>query len=107
MSVVFYFMNGCPACEATWPTWKKVKKMAMGRMREVESKQAPQEVNVQSFPTFIVEDENGLEIRRVEGRQSNPRALMRELGMKSKKQGKKTLRKRRTSRPRTTRRNIR
>lgn len=79
--------------------------MAVGRMREVESKQVPQEANVQSFPTFIVEDENGLEVKRIEGRQANPKALMRDLGMKSKK---KTLRTRRASRrARTTRRNIR
>jgi hypothetical protein len=105
MSVVFYFMNGCGACAATWPTWKKVKKMAKGPIREVEAKQVPSEANVRSFPTFVVENEDGQEVDRVEGRQMNARALMKRLGMKAKKT-KGTLR-RRSSRARTTRRNIR
>ncbi len=74
MSVVFYFMEGCPACEATWPTWRKVKK-SLGSAKEVESRQVPMGKNVNSFPTFVVEDENGLEIRRVEGSQSSPKEL--------------------------------
>jgi hypothetical protein len=102
MSVVFYFMHGCPACEATWPTWKKAKKMMM-HAKEVEARQVSPDKNVNSFPTFVVEDENGLEIKRVEGRQSDPRMLIRELGVKPRKS--KT-RKSKT-RPRTTRRRIR
>jgi hypothetical protein len=105
MSVVFYFMNGCPACEATWPTWRKVKKMAMGRMREMESKQIPSGKDVQSFPTFIVEDENGLEVKRVVGSQSDPRALMAELGLRGKKS--KTRKMKGSRRAGTTRRKIR
>ena len=23
--VIFFFMNGCPHCERTWPAWDKVK----------------------------------------------------------------------------------
>lgn len=103
MSVVFYFMNGCPACEATWPIWKKAKKM-MARTKEVEAQQVPPGKNVNSFPTFVVEDENGMEVKRVEGRQSDPRMLIASLGVKTKKRG--TTRRRRM-RPRTTRRQIR
>lgn len=101
MSVVFYFMEGCPACEATWPTWKKVKK-SLGKVKEVESRQVPSGKNVQSFPTFVVEDENGMEIKRVEGRQTSPIALMADLGVKRKRS--RTTRRR--VRPRTTRRKI-
>lgn len=102
MSVVFYFMEGCPACEATWPTWRKVKK-SLGNAKEVEARQVPMGKNVQSFPTFVVEDENGMEIKRVEGRQTSPIALMADLGVK-----RKTSRRRRTRRVRagTTRRKI-
>lgn len=104
MSVVFYFMDGCPACEATWPTWKKVKKMAKGRggMKEVESKQMMPGTNVQSFPTFVVEDEEGNEVKRIEGRQQNAAVLMRELGIK--KGGSRRTRRRRGTR--STRRRI-
>lgn len=107
MSVVFYFMDGCPACEATWPTWKKVKKMAKGKvsMKEVESKQMPPGTGVQSFPTFVVKDEEGNEVKRIEGRQTDAGVLMRELGVKKGGRRKKTLRRYR-SRARTTRRRI-
>ena len=105
MSVVFYFMHGCPACEATWPTWKKAKKMMM-HTKEVEARQVGPEKNVSSFPTFVVEDENGLEIKRVEGRQSNPKVLIRELGVKARKSSTRKSKTRRL-RPRTTRRRIR
>jgi hypothetical protein len=106
MSVVFYFMKGCPACEATWPAWEKVKK-SLGKTKEVESKQVPPEKNVQSFPTFIVEDENGVEIKRVEGRRTLPAELLHDLGMQKKKKTKSRKGGRRHSRARTTRRRIR
>lgn len=104
MSVVFYFMDGCPACEATWPTWRKVKK-SLGSVKEVEAKQVPMGKNVQSFPTFVVEDENGMEVKRVEGRQGNPVALLADLGVRKRKKTRKS--KTRRLRPRTTRRQIR
>lgn len=104
MSVVFYFMEGCPACEATWPTWRKVKK-SLGKSKEVEAKQVPRGKNIESFPTFVVEDENGLEIKRVEGRQMSPIALMADLGVKRKRSRTRT--RTRRVRPRTTRRKIR
>jgi hypothetical protein len=102
MSVVFYFMNGCPACEATWPTWRKVKK-SLGKVKEVEARQVPEGKDVQSFPTFVVEDENGIEIRRLEGRQTSPITLMADLGVKARK----SRTRRRRVRARTTRRKIR
>lgn len=104
MSVVFYFMEGCPACEATWPTWRKVKK-SLGNTKEVEAKQVPMGKNVQSFPTFVVEDENGMEVKRVEGRQISPVALLADLGVRKRKKTRKS--KTRRLRPRTTRRQIR
>lgn len=77
-------MEGCPACEATWPTWRKVKK-SLRNTKEVEARQVPFGKNVQSFPTFVVEDENGIEVKRVEGRQTSPLALMADLGVKRKR----------------------
>lgn len=112
MSVVFYFMKGCPACEATRPTWEEVKKMAVGHLREMESKQIPPNKDVKSFPTFVVEDEDGMEVHRVVGSKSDPEALMAELNLKKKPKAKKGKgrrgsRKTRRLRAGTTRRNIR
>ncbi len=104
MSVVFYFMKGCPACEATWPAWKKVKKTMRTPVLEIEAQKVPAGKNVTSFPTFVLEDENGLEVKRVEGRQLNAKALMKELGVKPRNS--RTTRRRRV-RARTTRRQIR
>ena len=103
MSVVFYFMDGCPACHATWPAWRKVKKMATGRMREVEMKQIPPGVDIRSFPTFVVEDENGLEVKKIVGSRKDPAVLMRDLGLKRKSRSKT----RRFLRPGATRRKVR
>lgn len=104
MSVVFYFMDGCPACEATWPTWRKVKKMAKGQLKEVESKQVPPGADVSSFPTFVILDENGQEVERVEGRRTDASGLMSELKLKKKSGGKRKTRRLRAG---TTRRKIR
>jgi hypothetical protein len=107
MSVVFYFMKGCPACEATWPTWRKVKKMAMGNLREMESKQIPSGKNVSSFPTFVIEDDNGLEVHRIVGSQEDAESLMTALKLKPKSKKVKGRRKTRRLRAGTTRRKIR
>jgi hypothetical protein len=75
----------------------------MKHTKEVESQQVPPGKDVVSFPTFVVEDENGLEIRRIEGRQVDAKSLVKQLGVKSKKSSTR----RRRVRARTTRRKIR
>jgi hypothetical protein len=77
--------------------------MSRGKLREIESKAIPPNANVNSFPTFVILDRDDQEIRRVVGRQSDPMALMRELGLPKKKKGTT----RRRSNTRTTRRRIR
>ena len=103
MSVVFYFMDGCGACKATWPTWRKVKSMAKGQMKEVESAAMPPTANVDSFPTFVKLNDEGMEVYRVVGRQTNAPALMKELGLARRSRSTR----RRRGRPGTTRRKIR
>jgi hypothetical protein len=66
-------------------------------------KRIPPGVSVQSFPTFIVEDENGAETNRIVGSQSDAKSLMTQLGLKAKKR-RRTLRGRRAG---TTRRKVR
>lgn len=78
--------------------------MTNARTREVESAQVPPGAKVESFPTFVVEDENGTEVKRAVGRRLDARALLSELGLR-RKQMRKTRRGR--SLPRSTRRKIR
>lgn len=82
--VIFFYMNGCPHCERTWPAWTKAKGSLrkMAEVAEKESREVSPMDGVSSFPTFVVV-QNGREVKRVEGARENPAALLRELGLRS------------------------
>jgi glutaredoxin len=102
--VIFFFMNGCPHCERTWPAWDnaKPKLMRMATVEEKESKEVSPDDGVSSFPTFTVRMGNK-EIKRIEGARENPRALLRELGLR--RPHRNATRRRRRLRKRTFRNN--
>jgi thiol-disulfide isomerase/thioredoxin len=81
--VIFFFMNGCPHCERSWPAWDKAK----GKLRKVadveekESREVSPDDGVSSFPTFVVLKGNS-EVKRVEGARENPAGLIKELGLR-------------------------
>jgi hypothetical protein len=81
--VIFFFMNGCPHCERTWPAWDKAK----GSIRKVadvyekESKEVSPDDGVSSFPTIVVLKGDS-EVKRIEGARENPKALIKELGLR-------------------------
>jgi thiol-disulfide isomerase/thioredoxin len=81
--VIFFFMNGCPHCERTWPAWDKAK----GSIRKVadvyekESKEVSPDDGVSSFPTIVVM-KGSSEVKRIEGARENPRQLIKELGLR-------------------------
>ena len=81
--VIFFFMNGCPHCERTWPAWDKAK----GQLRKVadvsekESKEVSPDDGVSSFPTIVVLKGDS-EVKRVEGARENPKELIKELGLR-------------------------
>ncbi len=92
--LVLYFMDGCPACAANWKAWKQAKKMVKGQMKtkEVESKMTPAEAQVTSFPTMKVEDEDGREQKRIEGRRGSGQEILSELGISARRRRGHTLR---------------
>ena len=81
--VIFFFMNGCPHCQRTWPAWNKAK----GSIRKVadvyekESAEVSPNDGVSSFPTIVVMKGN-TEVKRVEGARENPKELVKELGLR-------------------------
>ncbi len=89
--VIFFFMNGCPHCERTWPAWDKAK----GKLRKVadvfekESKDVSPTDGVSSFPTIVVL-KGKTEVKRIEGARENPKELVSELGLR----GSRSLRRR-------------
>lgn len=81
--VIFFFMNGCPHCERTWPAWDKVKPKVkkVADIEEIESKEVSPNDGVSSFPTFTVRL-GDKEIKRLEGARENPGQLFSELGLR-------------------------
>ena len=103
--VIFFFMNGCPHCERSWPAWDKAKgslrKVAV--VEEKESAEVSPDDGVSSFPTFVVRMGNK-EVKRVEGARENPQQLLRELGIRRRSSlGRRTHRRRRQLTKRTLR----
>ena len=99
-TVVFYYMTGCPHCEATWPAWRDLKRSADASFKEVESAEAK---GVSAFPTIVVL-KKGHEVQRILGARSDAKALAQELklGRKGGRRG-RTHRRTRSLRHRTLR----
>jgi hypothetical protein len=57
--------------------------MVKGKLKtkEVESKMTPAEAQVSSFPTMKIEDEDGKEEKRIEGRRGSGREILGDLGV--------------------------
>lgn len=82
-SVVYFYMIGCPHCEAMRPAWEDAKKKLKKGGTEVAEKESNQvgvHDGVQSFPTTIVY-KNGKETKRVEGSRDSGKELVKELGL--------------------------
>ena len=92
--VIFFFMNGCPHCDRTWPTWDKAKGdlRKVAEVEEQESGEASPGDGVSSFPTIVVMKGES-EVKRIEGARTNPKQLLKELGL-----GRRSTRGRRTYR---------
>ena len=81
---MYFYMIGCPHCEAMRPAWedakKKLKKGGM-EVKETESKEVGPDDGVSSFPTVIAY-KGGQEAKRIEGSRDSGSQIMGELGLK-------------------------
>lgn len=94
--IVYFYMKGCPHCNATWPTWNAAKGSLKKRgmtPEEKESREVGPADGVSSFPTFVIY-KNGQEIKRIEGSQTDRNAFLSKLGVR----GRSSARRRRTHR---------
>ena len=104
--MVYFFMIGCPHCEAMRPAWedakKKLKKGGM-EVKEIESNQVNATHNVPSFPT-VAAYKNGQEVKRIEGSRDKGSEIVSELGLKGgSSRRRRTYRGKRKTRNRTLR----
>jgi glutaredoxin len=80
-AVVYFFMIGCPHCEAMRPAWENAKKKMKGvDVKEKESKTVGMDDGVQSFPTIVLY-KNGKESKRIEGSRDKGGQILSELGL--------------------------
>lgn len=104
-TVVYFYMIGCPHCEAMRPAWNdaKMKLKAKADVKEVESTNVSPTDNVSSFPTIVVR-KDGKEVKRLEGSRKTGGEITKELALSGggAKRG-RTYRGKRKSRHRTLR----
>jgi hypothetical protein len=82
-TVVYFYMIGCPHCEAMRPAWddaKKKLKKGGAEVSEKESQQVKPDDGVSSFPT-VVKYESGQEVKRIEGSRDKGDQIVSELGL--------------------------
>ena len=83
-SVVYFYMIGCPHCEAMRPAWEDAKKKLKkggAEVTEKESNQVSPTDGVSSFPT-VVAYKAGQEVKRIEGSRDKGTEIVNELGLK-------------------------
>lgn len=81
-TVVYFYMIGCPHCEAMRPAMDQAKKMMKGvDIEEKESTQVEDADGVSSFPTVILK-KKGKEVKRIEGSRPDGGTIVKELGLK-------------------------
>ena len=101
-SLVLFFMDGCPHCEANEEAWKEAKKKVGGlHTTEIEASAVPESSGVTGFPTMQYTDEQG-KIHTTQGAKQSGDQIAGELGLP--KKGGRRSRRRHTLRHRNTRR---
>ena len=81
-TVVYFYMIGCPHCEAMRPAMDQAKKMMKGvHVEETESADVEPEDGVSSFPTVVLK-KKGKEVKRIEGSRPDGGTIVNELGLK-------------------------
>lgn len=105
VAVVYFYMIGCPHCEAMRPAWDHAKKKMKGMdVKEKESRDVEMNDGVQSFPTVVLY-KNGKEVKRIEGSRDKGSQILSELGVSQRRNTlrRRTYRGKRKTRHRTLR----
>ncbi len=104
VTVVYFYMIGCPHCEAMRPAWDDAKKsMKNVTVKEVESNDVRPDDNVSAFPTIVVR-EDGKEVKRLEGERKKGGDILKELKLGRRRTNRRlTYRGKRKTRHRTLR----
>jgi len=80
-AVVYFYMIGCPHCEAMRPAWDNAKKnMKTIDVTEKEARDVDMNDGVQSFPT-VIRYNGDKEVKRIEGSRDKGSMILKELGL--------------------------
>lgn len=80
--VIFFYMDGCPHCEATMPHWESLTKMNYPyAFVKVESSNTPADLGISGFPHFVVHHADGKE-EFAEGSKDSVKQLVSSLHLK-------------------------
>jgi len=102
--IIFFFMEGCPHCDATRPAWSNLKTAGLPyEFAEVESAAVPPESGITGFPHFQVVRKNG-DVKTSDGRKETAKELADSLGLNINGNKRAGLRRLRRTRRRNTRR---
>lgn len=81
--IVYYYMIGCPHCEANQKAWDETEKLAKEKdIKTVKIESQDPQCDETSFPTVVLK-KNGQKTNRVEGTRQSGKEIMKGLGLQS------------------------
>ncbi len=83
--LVFFYMIGCPHCEATKPAWDNAKKEAPEdtEILEIDAEATPDDEGVSGFPTMRYVDRSGKK-KEISGEKTDKQEILNGLGVSAK-----------------------
>lgn len=82
--IVYYYMIGCPHCEANQKAWDETEKLAKEKnIKTVKIESKDLESDETSFPTIVLKKNGQKTDKRVEGTRQSGKEIMKELGLQS------------------------
>lgn len=80
--IIFFYMEGCPHCDATKPAWNNLVTSGLPfEFAEIETAAVPPESGIHGFPHFSVKHQNGSE-KVTDGKKSTAKELADSLDIK-------------------------
>ena len=83
--LVFFYMIGCPHCEATKPAWDKAKREVPSETEilEIDAEATPEDEGVSGFPTMRYVDRSGKK-KEISGEKTDGQEILNELEVSKK-----------------------